>query len=575
MSAPSTYGTAVADFRQARQQAALQSLVARLTGKSVDLLSYDDVVHKLRPTGQAERGLREIPLQAIVGSVGRYTDFTRTFLPRHGSDQQRWAQVKAVIDQRDLDALPPIEVYQIGDAYFVRDGNHRVSIARQLGFESIHAFVTEVQTRVPIAPDVQPDDLIIKAEYAAFLEYTRLDELCPGCDLAVSAPGQYAKLEDHIEAHRYLKEAESGREMPFPDAACSWYNEAYLPVVQAIREQGILRYSPKRTEADLYLWLSDHRVALQRELGWHINPEAAAAKLAALIGRQPGPQVRHTLNTLHINLRHQRHATGQWRIERLADRYEDRLFADVLVALSGQPESWAALDQALVVAQRDGAHVHGLHVADEASKRGDGARALGDAFKRRCEAGGIRGELGVESGAITPRIVERSVMADLVVLHLAHPPAPGPLARLGSKVRAIIEACPRPVLFVQEAATPLARALLAYDGSSRAREALFVAAYLAEQWRTSLVVLTVQENGPIAPDALDFARRYLEVHETQAEFVHEHGRAAEAILQSAARHDADLLLMGGYGAKSIWQAMIGNTVEDVLRESRLPVLVCR
>ena len=134
---------------------------------------------KLRLTGRAARGVREIPVAAIVGTVGRCTDFTRTFLPRKGSDEQRWANLMAFVQQNSLDALPPIDVYQIGSAYFVQDGHHRVSIARQMGVEFITAYVTEVQTRVPLTPDADWNALIRNAEYAAFLEYTHLDRLRP------------------------------------------------------------------------------------------------------------------------------------------------------------------------------------------------------------------------------------------------------------------------------------------------------------------------------------------------------------------------------------------------------------
>ena len=165
---------ALNDFNRARGRAIVETVMARLTGKSIDLLSYEDVSQKLKAEGRADRGLRDIPLDAIVGSVGRYTDFTRSFLPRSDASKHRWARVEAAAG--DLAGLPPIEVYQIGDAYFVLDGNHRVSVARQSNAKFIQAYVTEVRTKVPLTPDVQPDDLILKAEYAGFLVRTRLRE---------------------------------------------------------------------------------------------------------------------------------------------------------------------------------------------------------------------------------------------------------------------------------------------------------------------------------------------------------------------------------------------------------------
>ncbi len=174
-----SFRSALSDFQLARQQALLQDLVAWLRGKSTQLLSYEEVAQKLRLSSRSERGIQPIPIASIVGSVGRYTDFTRTFLPRRSNDQQRWAGVKAALVNPSGAGLPPIDVYKVGEVYFVLDGNHRVSIARQAGLTHIDARVIEVRSPVPLTPDVQPDDLIIKAEYVEFLEHTRLERAAP------------------------------------------------------------------------------------------------------------------------------------------------------------------------------------------------------------------------------------------------------------------------------------------------------------------------------------------------------------------------------------------------------------
>jgi len=451
-----------------------------------------------------------------------------------------------------------------------------VSVARQEGYAYISAYVTEVHTRVPLTPDVQPDDLIIKAEFAEFLENTRLNEMRPDVDLSASVPGQYEKLEDHIEAHRYLKEVEQERELPLPDAAASWCDEVFLPIAQVIREQGILRYFAGRTETDLYVWIVEHRVALQRELGWQIEPEVAASRLAAQIKRQPQRRAQKVLNTGRLDPAMGRRAIGDWRREKIIDRYSDRLFADILVPLSGRPECWPALDQAIEIARRERARILGLYVVPtQAQVRSPEVETLRAEFQRRCEASGIPGSLGIEAGEITPRICERAIMSDLVVLRLAHPPSLQPLARLGSKIRAIIQNCVRPVLFVPGEASPLTRALLAYDGSDKAREALFVAAYLAERFGIPLVVVSVVESGHTSQEALDYARRYLEMHEAQADFVVTSGPAVETILHTAQERAADLTLIGGYGSSPVRQFLKGSSVEQVLRECRWPVLVCQ
>ena len=125
--------------------------------------------------------------------------------------------------------LEPIEVYKVGEVYFVLDGNHRVSIARQEGFEFIEAHVIEIRTEIPITPDLQPDDLIIKSEYAEFLEKTGIRDLFPNVDLSVTVPGQYEKLLEHIEVHRYFMGLDFQREIPYQEAVAHWYETVYTP----------------------------------------------------------------------------------------------------------------------------------------------------------------------------------------------------------------------------------------------------------------------------------------------------------------------------------------------------------
>jgi len=129
MTDQTAYAQAIIDFQNARRKADMQTLLSLLTGKSNELLSYEDVRQKLRAIEGSRRELQDIPLDAIVGSVGRYTDFNRDFLPRNESDQHRW--VRVMVEATGLTGLPPIEVYQVGEVYFVLDGNHRVSVARQ------------------------------------------------------------------------------------------------------------------------------------------------------------------------------------------------------------------------------------------------------------------------------------------------------------------------------------------------------------------------------------------------------------------------------------------------------------
>ncbi|MCS6889746.1 MAG: universal stress protein, partial [Chloroflexus sp.] len=268
---------ALHDFQRLRWRADLEHLLARLRGQSDDLLPFEEVRRRVNARMAGERQLREIPIAAIVGSVGRYHDFNRSFLPRRDDDWQRWSRVMVAADS--MHGWPPIEVYQIGDAYFVIDGNHRVSVARQLGMDHIQAYVTPLFSRAPINPSMTLEEIIIAGEYAAFLEATRLDELRPGCDLRVTVAGQYDQLRQQIE-HIQQRLATSEHTPPLPEAACVWYDHVYRPVAELIRERGLLRNFPNRTETDLYLWLCNHRDELSKHLGWEISLAQAIEDLA-------------------------------------------------------------------------------------------------------------------------------------------------------------------------------------------------------------------------------------------------------------------------------------------------------
>ncbi|MBL8063032.1 MAG: ParB N-terminal domain-containing protein [Anaerolineales bacterium] len=337
----SNFQSAIEDFRNARQRASIQEVIARVTGRSNQLLSYDDVAKKLRLQSRTERGIQNIPLHAIVGSVGRYTDFTRTFLPLQDSDRERWARVKAAMNNSL--GLPPIEVYKVGEVYFVLDGNHRVSIARQEGMKTIEAHVVEFKTDVNLTPETNLDDLIIKSEYIAFLEKTGLAAARPNVDMSVTVPGQYEKLMEQIDICCYIIENEGQKQAALQDAAGAWYDNIYIPLAEAIRDRELLQWFPKRTITDLYIWISENRAALEKELGWELQSDVAATDL--ILKRSVASE------------------SGSWRKARTVARYTDHLFEDILIPLSGHEESWDALYQGILIAKRENARVHGLHIA--------------------------------------------------------------------------------------------------------------------------------------------------------------------------------------------------------------------
>jgi len=544
---------AIQDFQSARQRAAVQEILARITGKSTQLLSYEEVAEKLKLRIRAERGLQDIPLDSIIGSVGRYTEFTRTFLPRRADDMDRWAGVKAAMEKSE--GLPPIDVYKVGDVYFVLDGNHRVSIARQEGFKTIEAHVIEFRTEINLTPDIQPDDLIVKAEHADFLNETRIHELRPNVDLNVTAPNQYKKLMEQIRVSQYILQEQGQQDTSLQDAAAYWYDTTYIPLAEAIRDRGLLRWFPERTITDLYIWISENRAALEEELGWDIQSDIVATDL--------------------ILERSVKSEPGSWRKARTVTRYTDHLFADILIPLSGFTESWDALDQAILIAQRENAKLHGLHVVEnEIDVYCDESMNIKDRFDQTCKDAGVDGTLAIEVGDVTNKICERAVLTDLIVMKLTQPPGGG-VSALQSPYRTIIERSSRPLLTVPVQASRFDHALLAYDGTDRSKEALFVAAYLAEMWKTKLTVFTATDGRKVTANTQEYVRRYLDIHEVEAEYILSQHGAMDFLKQTVDERNIDLVLMGSHGGTFLQQVFIGSALDHMLRGSKVPIFICR
>ena len=543
---------AVQDFQAARQRAAIQEVLARITGRPNELLSYEEVAEKLKLRIRSERGIQQIPIDAIVGSVGRYTDFTRTFLPRRAGDKDRWTGVRLAFMEA---GAPPIEVYKVGDVYFVIDGNHRVSIARQEGAKTIEAHVIEVKTHIPLTPNIRAEDLIIKSEYAEFLDYTRIMNLRPNVDLSVTIPGQYPKLMEQVCAQECLLEKNSENEIVFQDAVTAWYDNIYIPLAEAIRDRGLLRWFPNRTITDLYIWISENRSTLEKELGWEIGSDIAATNLI-----------------LEGNVKSQ---IGEWRKARLSTRYTDRLFADILVPLSGGEASWASLEQAILIAQREKAAIRGLHIVESKGKiQSPEALQVQAHFNQRCQEADVSGSLVIEAGDITGKIRERTAVTDLIVLKVEHPPMGG-LSTLSSPFRSIIVNSACPILGVPGEATQVKRVVLSYDGSPASREALFVAAYLGEVWKTQLVVFSALDGSRVKADVQDYPRRYLEFHEVDAEYLLSDRGAMDQLKRIVDDQNPDLILMGAYGVSLLQQIRNGSALDYMLRESLVPLLICR
>lgn len=568
--------SALNDFRRARRRAAIQELLARLGGRSQRLLSFDEVRRTLGEHAQSSRGLQEIPLDAIVGSVGRYEDFNRQFMPIQEAQANRWARVRMAFEYQ---GTPPIEAFKLGDVYFVADGHHRVSVARQMGAKSIEAYVTEIPTRTPISPDDDIDDLIMKAERTRFLKKTHLDKLHPELDLSPTGAGGYKELLDHIAVHRYYMSQERQREISDDEAVEHWLKTVYQPAVADIRRLGLLRDFPERSEADMYLWLMRHRAELQKQLGWELDTREAAANLWNITSLRPRRLwerfVRFLARLLPIKALRPKPLPAEWRLSRGDLPETETLFPRLLVPISGEDSSWNAVDQALFVAERERSEVRGVHVLTPGEKESNKrVKAIREEFAHRIQQVGLKGNLVVEEGNIHRRVAERSHWSDLVILHLKHPPGEQPMQRLMSGLRAFLQESKRPVLVVPQF-REMRHGLLAYDGSRRAEEALYLATYLARRWGVHLTVLTVAERRTRSTRTQAKARRYLKRRGVDADYVQRVGRAGPEVLDVAEERGCDFVLMGGYAGGPLVEVAFGSTVDYVLREFDGPAFICR
>jgi hypothetical protein len=264
------------DFSRARRKAFLRRIGAYLRRDpgSNQLLSFDEVKGALGAISQVYLGMREVPVSKIVGSVGRHRDFDRAFLPSKPDLSTRWRRIDEIMNRAE--ELPPVSLYKIGDAYFVQDGNHRVSVARQRGVEMLDAEVIELRSRVPVDSALTARDLLHKLEHRRLLERLPIDRVLPEIEVEFSDVADYRRLATYIEAHGFRVSQHWKRYVSPEETLRDWYEYGYCPISEMIREEQILDAFPDRTELDLYLWIVYHRERLALEArDEKISPRAA------------------------------------------------------------------------------------------------------------------------------------------------------------------------------------------------------------------------------------------------------------------------------------------------------------
>lgn len=280
------YMRATEDFNKARNKAFLSKIQNILSLERDNLLSFYDVKDILKPKGEYYRGMQSVPISLIVGSEGRYRDFNKTFLPRSEFLRSRWERVDRAQIQ-DI-PLPAIQLYEIGGVYFVRDGNHRVSVARSQGVEEIDAEVTSLSSEIAISPGMASGDIrqsVIDYEKKIFYEKTGFGKITGDYDLTFTAPGRYDLIYTHITVHKYFLNQDTKQEIPLDEAILSWYSDIFLPIIKIIKKYNLVKFFPGQSSSDLYIWIVKYWDFIKKKKGPYYSIDQAARDFSRKYGK--------------------------------------------------------------------------------------------------------------------------------------------------------------------------------------------------------------------------------------------------------------------------------------------------
>jgi hypothetical protein len=253
------------DFTRARRRRVLERLAARLRREPADfhvILPFEEVVEALGYRGERRLGLQTIPLDSIVGTVGRERDFDRHFRPTSRRTRKRWERMATAA--RRGESFPPIEVYRIGDVHFVQDGHHRVSIARSQGLPDIDAYVTEVYTELGADRKITLRDLPLKSHERLFFERVPLPAPARA-RIELSNEWSYAALAEGVEAWGFRAIQERREPFDRREVAELWFSEEYEPVVEMLREADVIG---RGTVTEAYMRVAAERYRLLRTHAW-------------------------------------------------------------------------------------------------------------------------------------------------------------------------------------------------------------------------------------------------------------------------------------------------------------------
>ena len=566
------------EFDRARNQAIWQQALGFLQRKNYNLIDYDEVRKRLAKTVNALPVQKDIPIDAIVGSVSRNNDFTRTFLPKMDYDKNRWVNVR--LANESMEGVPPIDVYQIGEVYFVLDGHHRISVMKSYGAQYINANVRIINTEVPLKPTDSPDEIIVKTEKQAFLDQTNIEKLIPEANLEMYLPGEYPELAEHIAVHRYFMGLDYKREISKDEAVMDWYHTVYMPVIEVIRSQKIMDEFPGKTETELYLWIENNKAALTEEYGEGLRMTALAWKLDEEYGKQKksiGYRFKKAFFMIFSpDLSDWGIKTGDWRKELRKDD-SSLSIQRMMISVRDPIEDFDYLRSAVYFCKQFNAWAGIVHVVKRPSMLdSEWIRKYEQDIQTLLEKENVKGKFFVLKGNLLKNLSDRAFWSDISLFKMNYRPSPSRYRSLGSGWNSIFMRVPGPIFVTPDLfPSKIQQILLAFSQSPKSREAMYFASGLAQSTGGHITVVVSGGDEQRRAITRQEVENYYQAQGIPAEYITSSDEPGKAIIENANRKRTDLIIMGGYSRSYIKRLFTGSTIEKVLSVTSIPVIICK
>ncbi len=566
------------DFDHAKRAADWQYAVGILTKKDYHLIDYNEVRSRLSDTCNLPIVHKEIPIQSIVGSVSRNTDFTRTFLPKLIHDRERWVKVK--LANESSEGVPPIEVYQIGNVYFVLDGHHRVSVMKSYGAEFISANVRIINRDVPLLPSDSADEIIVKVERDSFLKKTKIDKLLPAVNFELKNPGEYIELLEHITVHRYFMGLDFQRDIDSDEAVLHWYENVYLPVIKIVRDRNMLRGFPDKTETELYLWIENNKAELTKEFGDELRTAAVAWNIQEKYDIRKTSVWKKIWKKIYIwltpNMSDWGVRTGDWRKEFL--QYDTSPFIHrMMIAVADLEADKEYLRSAIQFSKKYGAWVGIVHVVKRQTMlHSEWMKKYQAEIEDMLETEGVQGKFFPLYGNLTKILSERAFWSDLSLFKLKYRPQLKKITLTEDGWNAIIMRIPGPICVIPEIIeAEIKQVVLAFSQSPKAREAMCFADILSKSTNCRISVVISGKDETRRNSAYEEVKKYYVRQNVEADYFVIDNEPEVAILQTADQIHADLIVMGGFSRSLLQRIFKRSTIDKIFVATKKPVIICK